>query len=369
MRAYDEFLLAAVCQRANTVASRLHEPDGEVAAKDLQELERLARIIEPRKRLSLTRRLRWPVLAALLLTVLIGSAMAFGRTERTGIELELTAEELSFELPVEQVLFEGMKVRELGIAGATRIDLPGQPQITPKDAPVRVEASSNNGRTGVLRLDAILAGAGTKVRLRHAGAPSRYRLTLSGPTSALQIDLHGPVQVTKAGHGTISEDFRVPRSIHVEWASDELDLDVVLPTSHAKLAPELKIAKLALFRIDELITPAGTAVRQPSTILSGDLYFESLDGRSVRLRAGEQLRFSEVQGVLDRLVLGEEELTIRFHGQVRGMETGLAEEPRSLMPTWLEWLRARQGLLLVWGSTLYFVGLVAGVLRWLEVEQ
>jgi hypothetical protein len=369
MRAYDESLLAAVRQRASAVASRVREADGDVAAEDLQELERLARIVELRKRLSLTRRLRWPVLAALLLTVLIGSAMAFGRTDRTEIELDLTAEELSFELAADQVLFEGMSVRELGIAGATRTELPGQLQATPGDIPVRIEASSSNGRTGVLRLGALLAAAGTKVRLRHAGAPSRYRLTLSGPASALQIDLHGPVRIIPAGHGSASEDFPVPRSIHVEWGPDELDLDLLLPTAQAKLAPELKISKLVLFRIDELVTPAGTTVRQPSTILSGDLYFESLDGRSLRLRAGEQLRFAVVEGVLDRLVLGEQDLALRFHGQVRGMATGSAEEPRSLMPTWLEWLRARQGLLLVWGSTLYVVGLVAGVLRWLEVEQ
>ena len=63
MRAYDESLLAAVRQRASAVASRVREADGDVAAEDLQELERLARIVELRKRLSLTRRLRWPVLA------------------------------------------------------------------------------------------------------------------------------------------------------------------------------------------------------------------------------------------------------------------------------------------------------------------
>jgi hypothetical protein len=34
------------------------------------------------------------------------------------------------------------------------------------------------------------------------------------------------------------------------------------------------------------------------------------------------------------------------------------------MPTWLEWLRARHGLSLLWGTALYLFGLAVGVLRW-----
>ena len=161
MWVFDDPFLAAVRRKASAVASRVRNADGEVGAEDLQELEHLARIVELRKSLGLTRRLRWPVIAALLLTVLIVSALAFGRTERTEIELDLHAEELSFELPVDQVLFEGMIVRELGIAGATRIDLPGQLRGTLRDTPVRVEVTSSEGRAGVLRVDAILARAGT----------------------------------------------------------------------------------------------------------------------------------------------------------------------------------------------------------------
>jgi hypothetical protein len=34
------------------------------------------------------------------------------------------------------------------------------------------------------------------------------------------------------------------------------------------------------------------------------------------------------------------------------------------MPTYLEWLRARHGLSLLWGTTLYLFGVIVGALRW-----
>jgi hypothetical protein len=49
------------------------------------------------------------------------------------------------------------------------------------------------------------------------------------------------------------------------------------------------------------------------------------------------------------------------------METGSEDSPRSLMPTWLEWLKARHGLSLLWGTTLYLFGLVLGVARWIRI--
>jgi hypothetical protein len=51
-----------------------------------------------------------------------------------------------------------------------------------------------------------------------------------------------------------------------------------------------------------------------------------------------------------------------------GMTTGSGEGRRTLMPTYLEWMRARHGVSLLWGTTLYLFGLIAGALRWWGVR-
>ena len=91
--------------------------------------------------------------------------------------------------------------------------------------------------------------------------------------------------------------------------------------------------------------------------------FEELAGRELHLRSGEGLRFGSSHGEVRTLELRDGHIALTFHGYVRGMTTGGAENRRSLMPTYLEWLSAQHGLSLLWGTTLYLFGLVIGLLR------
>ena len=70
------------------------------------------------------------------------------------------------------------------------------------------------------------------------------------------------------------------------------------------------------------------------------------------------------QGEVRTLRLQEDHIELKFHGRVRGMTLGSGEGSRSYMPTWLEWLRERHSLSLLWGAALYLFGLVTIVLRW-----
>jgi hypothetical protein len=76
------------------------------------------------------------------------------------------------------------------------------------------------------------------------------------------------------------------------------------------------------------------------------------------------LHLEGVHGVIRTLQLLEDHIALTFHGYVSGMRSGYGANPRSLMPTYLEWLQARHGLSLLWGTTIYLVGLLVGALRW-----
>jgi hypothetical protein len=110
--------------------------------------------------------------------------------------------------------------------------------------------------------------------------------------------------------------------------------------------------------------------RQPRcrSILSGSIYFEELNGQELKVRPGEEIRFENSQGEIESLELKEDGVVFQFRGRVHGMTAGSAETSRSLMPTWLDWLKARRGLYLLWGTAVYLFGLIVGVLRWLKVS-
>jgi hypothetical protein len=87
---------------------------------------------------------------------------------------------------------------------------------------------------------------------------------------------------------------------------------------------------------------------------------------SRQIRTGEILTFGESDGEIRTAQLRPDRLSISFDGTVRGMSTGDEHERRSLMPTWLDWLKAQHGLSLLWGSSLSAAGIAMAVLRWFK---
>jgi hypothetical protein len=191
---------------------------------------------------------------------------------------------------------------------------------------------------------------------------SEYRLSLIDPHFDINVGVHGPVRLSAAGGDPI--DFETPRGIRLEATKGVVDLDLTFrDVSASGVIPQIPIQKLTFARVadhsDDVVV-----TRRLSTIESGTLYFESLNGEQRKLRAGEALRFREARGEIRALRLGSDHLTLNFQGRVRGMVTGSADNPQNLMPTWLEWLKAQHGLSLLWGSTFYLFGLALTVSRW-----
>src|SRR5436190_2156028 len=79
------------------------------------------------------------------------------------------------------------------------------------------------------------------------------------------------------------------------------------------------------------------------------------------LRAPRAVELVSSGGALD---LREDGIAATFQGDVREMHSGSGDEPQSLMPTLLEWLRKRQALSLLWGTAIYLSGIALTLRRW-----
>jgi hypothetical protein len=130
----------------------------------------------------------------------------------------------------------------------------------------------------------------------------------------------------------------------------------------------LTIQDLCLLRIEDRRGIEGLPVRRVSTILSGTIFFEELNSKKLTLRPGEVIELERSQGEIESLEF-KDDIVVQFRGRVRGILSGPADIRQSLMPTWLESLKARQGLSLLWGSAIYLFGLVVGILRWLRAPE
>lgn len=311
---------------------------------------------------------RWLPALAFFTTLVVASVLLFVRVTRTTIELNGTFTGLGFVAAQEQPLGRPMRVTALGVAGARSVQLPEEvpPVAGATTARVAVdEADPKQG--GSILVDRIVVPAGTRVWLARTDVPRQYRLTLRAPASAT-IEVHADVAgalafaPSTAARGTV---LRVPRAIDVSSSDGALDLDLTLAAG----APpprweQLAVRDLRVYRVEDVQDAARPLARPLSTIQSGSLYFEALGGAERKLRAGELLRFGEASGTILSLDLRDDGIAAIFQGEVRDMRSGSGDEPRSLMPTLLEWLRKRQALSLLWGTALYLSGIGLTLRRW-----
>ena len=233
---------------------------------------------------------------------------------------------------------------------------------------VRLSSRRDGTRDGTITLAGIAVPAKTVGSLRYGGVPNRFRLSLAAADLDVRADVQGPVTAAVAGGDVQEMDFDVPQAVDLRGGS-ETNLDLRFrDIEDSGFSPQFEVDALSFVRIDERRDTEHSAVRELSTVVSGTLYMESLNGEKRELRPAELLQFSGVAGDILAMRLTPDHVSLRFQGQVSDIVAGTPQSRRSLMPTLLEWARAQHGVSLLWGGSLYMFGIVVSLLRWLKVS-
>ena len=369
----EDDLRRMLATRTASAIEAARRAGGDVPRAEMETLEHLARLLQLRKLAGeAPPRRSWQIAAILIATLALVSLLFFARVRRTDVELEVEATQVSLSIPTEQILFENLDLSVLGVSGLSRIRLPdaiaaelGTGLVAEPDSAIRLAVADVNGRRGAVSIAEIKPARGTTLDLRVTGTAGHFRLSLQDPGIPIDVGVLGPVSVAIAGVGSKLIDLPVPQGLVLEPAAGSLDLDVTFrDLEHAAMTPQVPVSRLEFWRVDEFGDRRISVLRTLSTILGGTIYFEALNGARRPLRAGEVLRFGRADGEVRTLRLRNDRLSLGFHGRVQGMSTGSESSVRSLMPTWLDWLRAQHGLSLLWGTTIYLAGLAMAVLRW-----
>jgi hypothetical protein len=320
-------------------------------------------------------RARWPLILAFAFTLAIASILLFLRPKSTTVEMDLRVKEVSFVLSSRQVLSEQLRLSALGVSGLRRIQMPHARGLDESalvsgrdfDSSASFAVGREQQLEGQLSLPELILLAQTRVSLTKTEAPGQYRVALQGQGLDLSANVNGPVRLGLAGGAERQLSFLSPKAIVFEPQAQQINLDLTFVALPQKISPApLDVQQLSLTRVENRRGPDGLPVRELSTVLSGSIYFEELNGEEHKLRSGEAIRLKASRGQFDVLELRDEQILVRFHGEVEGMAAGASEVGRSLMPTWLEWLKARRGLYLLWGTAIYLFGLIGGVMRWIK---
>jgi len=362
----DDPLRDTLARKIRQIAEEAAAREGEVPPDQLEALNRLARLIELRDEMFAATPSRWPIVTILAATVVVVGLLLFLRVPETEVEIQALVSETAMTLAQAQTATHTLQLAELGASGLHDIqqvdeELVGWVKSPQNQSAVRVAAEGS----GTITLNPLNLPAGVELGIDAEHSPDQYRLVLRDAATILRATMQGAVRIDIPGAGQRMLNFAIPRPLLLETDPQEVTLDLRRAArSSAVFAPQLAIEKLTLSRIDEFQGPDGATPQTVSTILSGTIYLESLNGERRVLRPRELLRFDDIRGVIRTLEMRDGGLLLAFRGKVRGMRTGWGDNPVDLMPTWLEWLKARHGLSLLWGTTLYLFGLGAAIVRW-----
>lgn len=358
----------------DAMAAEAAKSDSSISAERVEMLNHLSKLVEVRDSLQPKPRNWWPPLI-LVVTLVITSVLLFARVRETEIELEVSATDVNFTLDKSEVVSSAANLLTLGVSGLENVQMPpspGETAIASANQQVSVmslSASTAAGRRGTVTLAPLVLQSDARVRLGCSEVANQYNLSTNAANLKLEATADGPVTINVPGSPGRAFDFATPKSIAMQGGAEELRLDLAFPSlPQSVVSPQLEVHEIGFARVDQFLEPDQTLIKHLSTILSGTLFLESLNGQSFSLRPGEQLEFEHSQGEIRSLQMAANHIELKYHGRVRGMTAGTGEGRRSLMPTYLEWLKARHGLSLFWATSLYLFGLATAALRWFGVK-
>jgi hypothetical protein len=345
----------------DALAAETAQSPGPIPPDRVAALNGLAKLIEARDSLK-PRKRNWSLALVFVATLLIVSVLLFVRVRETEIELDVSLTQLSFSFAQAQVLCGALNLSALGVSGLESVEFSSSRS---EAAAVSLLSSTLKQRTGTVTLAPLPLPAGSHVTVSRLDGANQFQLSTSAAHLSFQATADGPVIIGTSNSPPRPFDFKFPQSVSMHGGPQEVSLDLTFPSlPRPPLTSQLKVRDLFFSHIDQFEDSNHILVRRLSTIISGSLSFESLNGEELRLRTGEELQFERSEGELRSLDLGVNQVGFKFHGRVQGMFTGVGEGRRSIMPTWLETLKARHGLSLLWGASLYLFGLLVVVLRW-----
>jgi hypothetical protein len=367
-------LRTLLAERLDAIAAKARQSGG-IEKADLEPVESLARLCaladtaKPKK--------TNPVLGGTVLLVTMGAAtfLMFGHIPVTEIETETALTSVTFRIPRPTAIMGGWRVRSLGISGFDEVALPAiqdQPERTAQtSSPFRIEALDSKKSPGSVSLAPIHVAVNTLVTLEPSSKKG-YRMLLKvekGSTLQLQVNVLGSVRFSGLDSPDVAATLRVPRGIAVTAGAAPLDLALEFPDDEdPSFLPLLPVDRLGFINVEEFGDGTELETRVVSSILSGTLYYESLDGRERKLRENEEIHLSGLKGVIRSIRLKPGNLVLRYDGAVRGIVSGSEAHAHNLMPSWLEFLKAQRPVELLWATGMYLFGMVMAALKWFKIK-
>jgi hypothetical protein len=405
-----EVLRTAIRERVDRAVAG----DVEASGASADEVQRLTQLLAAYEQTRPPRpRRAWPVVALVLATALVISALLLLRMPTTEVTLALDLSSLTFRIGSDSGQGSAAPVELLGRIRTDQVTVDDVATIELDDLPIRQPQASHfklstNGEDFSIRpLD---VPVGTWVRVSPPDEAGGLTIALAHPTEALAVGLSfapgvevlasDPELMERFAQGVQQAVFRAERPAEADECA-RLRLRWSVPGTASGSASAADGANASPFKstmpVDALLFIDLTGGSQHlstrfSSVLGGRIYLEAVGGREVAIRRDQLLDvglgtlagYDPVRASGDpgfcaddaaaktpaaparimRIAVGDDAIALQATATVDRLSTGTATHRQNLLPRRLEWLQTRPELLAFWGASVSLFGLAYTVLLW-----
>lgn len=375
----DETVLSLLRLRVREVSKRLLEKNDQVSKDEIDELDRLSKLVAIDEASRSRNTLRWTAVGLSVGLFGIGLYLMLSRVDDTDIILTMSASELAFTTAAATPLTQTRPITSLRATGLTGVGLDndgGQAQAVIPTNWVSVKSTASS----TLSSEALDAPPMARVTVAYVGPePRQFGIRIEDTTKADQVTSGSAIAAPAIAQANVMGSFVLetkcptetcpsrrlsyPSTQAIRLIGDDrlVDLTVALrDTSTDLFVSPLRIAAVEPFRV---LYADGSRVDSVSTLRTALLVFPDLNNLRREIHPSEIVELKILRdGKLRELSLRSDRLVADFTGTVEDVVIG----GRSVMPSRFSWLSAQNAPAVLWSTVASILVAFLAIWRWLQ---
>lgn len=341
---------------------------GQASSSELDEVERLGRVLEISRQMD-ARRGRTYLVTFCLAAVIFVLVLATIPVRSMEVEGAIQASGVQFILPQTSSLPFDAALHRFDAAGYEAINLPRNPggRVGPSEEFQQVFAAGS-GEEGYVTLQEARLSSSSHVSIRQSEGVNAYHFTTECTKKCkdgwLLLALRGAVRLGDGGPERLVS-VNPGQDVQVSLGANRMDFDILLKdTTGVEIFTDLDVVSLSFSEASVVATEESTLHTAISTIEGGELVLVGSNGSRQPLRPRDEIHLYADTFHVQRIMASPKGMMVHFRTHVRRLDLGSGSRKQSLMPSMLRWFVTDESLASARVAILGLIALAAGLLHW-----